>query len=601
MPELTRVLVANRGEIAVRIVRAARDAGLETVSIYADEDVDARHVEMADVAYCLDGSTAAETYLNPRRIMAAARRSRADAIHPGYGFLSENADFAQLVVDEGLTWIGPPPAAIRELGDKITARRLAARAGAPMVPATEGPVESGDEVLDFARRFGYPVAIKASFGGGGRGLKVAHSAEEVLELLGSARREALAAFGNGQCYVERYLERARHVEVQVLVDQGGRVVVAGTRDCSLQRRFQKLVEEAPAPFLSSPTRDVLNRTASEICRLAGYIGAGTVEFLLGAQEEVSFLEVNTRLQVEHPVTEETTGLDLVREQFRIAAGLSLDHLPDVVEPQRHSLEFRVNCEDPYRQFLPSPGVITRYREPSGPGVRVDSGVTEGDVVTGRFDALVAKLIVTGRDRQEALQRAARALQEFQVEGVRTTLEFHRDVVAADAFTTEPSRVHTRWIETEWVPPICGTPPEDPDPAVTGATGPCSERHTAVIEVDGRRHVIRYPDGVFSERGVPPPATVEATRSKPTFHRVGAGAGIEDAPGGDLIRSPMHGTVVKVMVSPGDGVSPGDVVVVLEAMKMENPVRADVSGVIVNVRVAEGSSVAHHDVICELSA
>jgi acetyl-CoA/propionyl-CoA carboxylase, biotin carboxylase, biotin carboxyl carrier protein len=460
VPRLSKVLVANRGEIAVRVVRACRDAGLASVAVYAEPDRDAPFVTLADEAFALGGTTAAESYLDIGKVIEAARRSGADGIHPGYGFLSENAEFAQAVLDAGLVWIGPTPQAIRDLGDKVTARHIAMRAGAPLVPGTSEPVSGADEVEAFADEHGLPVAIKAAFGGGGRGMKVAREQQEIRELYDSAVREAVAAFGRGECFVERYLDRPRHVEAQVLADTHGNVIVVGTRDCSLQRRFQKLVEEAPAPFLSDEQRTTIHESAKAICREAGYHGAGTVEFLVGEDGLISFLEVNTRLQVEHPVSEETSGLDLVREQFRIADGLELN-LRDDPAPRGHSIEFRINGEDAGRGFLPAPGTVTSISFPAGPGVRVDAGVTAGSVVGGQFDSLLAKLIVTGSDRAQALERSRRALAEFQVEGMATVLPFHRLVVDDPAFAAtaeDDFTVHTRWIETEWnntVPPFDG--------------------------------------------------------------------------------------------------------------------------------------------------
>ncbi|HEX2772967.1 MAG TPA: biotin carboxylase N-terminal domain-containing protein, partial [Micromonosporaceae bacterium] len=484
---MRKVLIANRGEIAVRVIRACRDAGLGSVAVYADSDRDALHATLADEAYALGGDTATETYLRIDKLIDVATRAGADAVHPGYGFLAENADFAQSVIDAGLTWIGPTPQAIRDLGDKVTARHIAQRAGAPLVPGTPDPVGGPDEVLAFAVDHGLPVAIKAAFGGGGRGLKVARTMEEIPALFESATREAVAAFGRGECFVERYLDKPRHVEAQVLADQHGNVIVVGTRDCSLQRRHQKLVEEAPAPFLTEAQRAQIHESAKAICREAGYHGAGTVEYLVGADETVSFLEVNTRLQVEHPVTEETAGVDLVREQFRVAAGEKLRFAEDPA-PRGHSIEFRINGEDPGRNFLPAPGTVTSLRLPSGPGVRVDAGIRSGDVIGGNFDSLLAKVIVTGETRTEALERARRALDEMVVEGMATALPFHRLIVRDPAFTSEPFTVHTRWIETEFdntVPPFAGAT------AGSGAAG-AAERETVVVEVGGKRLEVSLP-------------------------------------------------------------------------------------------------------------
>src|SRR5215475_10827202 len=474
---MRKVLIANRGEIAVRVIRACQDAGLASVAVYADSDRDALHAKLADEAYALGGDTATETYLRIDKLIDVAARSGADAVHPGYGFLAENADFAQAVLDAGLTWIGPTPQAIRDLGDKVTARHIAARAGAPLVPGTAEPVTDAAEIVEFAREHGLPVAIKAAFGGGGRGLKVARTIDEIPELFASATREAIAAFGRGECFVERYLDRPRHVEAQVLADQHGNVVVVGTRDCSLQRRHQKLVEEAPAPFLTDAQREAIHESAKAICRGANYHGAGTVEYLVGADGTISFLEVNTRLQVEHPVTEETAGVDLVREQFRIAAGEKLKHTADPTS-RGHAFEFRINGEDPGRNFLPAPGVVSTLVLPSGPGVRVDTGIESGSVIGGNFDSLLAKVIVTGETRSEALERARRVLDEMVVDGMATALPFHRMIVRDPAFTAEPFAVHTRWIETEWAG---GVEPFSPTDAA-GATGSPEERETVVVEV-----------------------------------------------------------------------------------------------------------------------
>ena len=584
---LRKVLVANRGEIAVRVIRACRDAGLASVAVYADPDRDAPFVRLADEAFALGGSTPGETYLAVDKILDVARRSGADAVHPGYGFLSENADFAQAVIDAGLTWIGPTPQAIRDLGDKVTARHIAMRAGAPLVPGTKEPVSGPEEVVAFASEYGLPVAIKAAFGGGGRGLKVARTLEEIPELYESAVREAVAAFGRGECFVERYLDKPRHVEAQVLADRYGNVVVVGTRDCSLQRRHQKLVEEAPAPFLTDEQRRTIHEAARAICREAGYHGAGTVEFLVGSDGTISFLEVNTRLQVEHPVSEETTGIDLVREQFRIAAGEKLRFDADPV-PRGHSIEFRINGEDAGRNFLPAPGTVTRFVAPSGPGVRVDSGVETGTVVGGQFDSLLAKLIVTGEDRAQALERARRALDEMVVEGMATVLPFHRLIVRDPAFTAEGPdgfAVHTRWIETEWnntVEPFT-------DPAEAAEETP---RQTVVVEVGGRRLEVSLPGdlalGGRSGRG-------KAGKAAP---RRRGGTSVA-AVSGDAVTAPMQGTIVKVAVEEGQQVSAGDLVVVLEAMKMENPVTAHKDGVVTGLSAEPGSTVSQGTVICEI--
>ncbi|MGA9694612.1 MAG: biotin carboxylase N-terminal domain-containing protein, partial [Pseudonocardiaceae bacterium] len=493
-PALRKVLIANRGEIAVRVIRACRDAGLTSVAVYADGDRDAPFVTLADEAFALGAASAAGSYLAQAKLLDVAARAGADSVHPGYGFLAENADFAQAVIDAELTWIGPSPQAIRDLGDKITARQLASKAGAPLVPGTRDPVSGPDEVVAFATEHGLPVAIKAAFGGGGRGLRVAHTIAEIPELFDSAVREAVSAFGRGECFVERYLDRPRHVEAQVLADQHGNIVIVGTRDCTLQRRHQKLVEEAPAPFLSDEQRHTIYEAARAICAEAGYTGAGTVEFLVGADGTVSFLEVNTRLQVEHPVSEETTGLDLVREQFRIAAGEKLTLRCD--PPSRgHAIEFRINAEDPARGFLPVPGVVTVFDPPSGPGVRLDAGVRAGTVIGDQFDSMLAKLIVVGADREQALARARRALAEFTVEGLPTVIPFHRAVVDDPAFAATDAdhfTVHTRWIETDFSAQFqpYGAVEEGP---------PEAPRQTVVVEVGGRRLEVSLP-GDLAPRG-----------------------------------------------------------------------------------------------------
>ncbi|WP_432545694.1 acetyl/propionyl/methylcrotonyl-CoA carboxylase subunit alpha [Kineococcus sp. SYSU DK004] len=572
---IEKVLVANRGEIALRVLRGARDAGIAGVAVYADPDADSPHVAAADEAFALGGSTAAETYLDAGKLLDVARRAGADAVHPGYGFLSENAEFAQAVLDAGLTWVGPPPEAIRLLGDKVSARRLARETGAPLVPGTAEPVADVEEVLAFAREHGLPVAVKAAHGGGGRGLKVARTLEEVPELFASATREAVAAFGRGECFVERWLDRPRHVEAQVLADDHGNVAVVGTRDCSLQRRFQKLVEEAPAPFLTDEQRERITTAAREVCRAAGYRGAGTVEFLVGEDGTTTFLEVNTRLQVEHPVTEEAYGVDLVAEQFRIAQGHPLSVVDDP-EPRAHAVEFRLNAEDPARGFLPAPGTVTRWDPPGGPGVRVDSGVRRGNPVGGGFDSLLAKLVVTGATREQALARARRALAEFEVEGVPTVLPFHRAVVDDPAFTAADGEftVHTRWIETEWAGREGGEAQEPVAPE------PAGQRRTLVLEVDGRRVTVTLPADELAA-----PAAAPRTR-----RRSSSGAAGTDAEPG-AVPAPMDGTVVRVAVEEGADVQRGDLLVVLEAMKMENPVTAPRAGTVRAVRVEAGAAVA----------
>jgi acetyl-CoA/propionyl-CoA carboxylase, biotin carboxylase, biotin carboxyl carrier protein len=587
---LRKVLIANRGEIAVRVIRACRDAGLASVAVYADDDRDAPFVRLADDAFALGGATPAESYLNQAALLDVAVRAGADAVHPGYGFLAENADFAQAVLDAGLTWIGPGPQAIRALGDKVTARHIATRAGAPLVPGTKDPVSGADEVVAFAEEHGLPVAIKAAFGGGGRGLKVARTMQEIPELFDSAVREAVSAFGRGECFVERYLDKPRHVEAQVLADQHGTVVVVGTRDCSLQRRHQKLVEEAPAPFLSDAQRRTIHEAARAICAEAGYYGAGTVEFLVGRDGAISFLEVNTRLQVEHPVSEETTGLDLVREQFRIAAGHRLTITADP-EPRGHAIEFRINGEDAARGFLPAPGTVTVFDPPSGPGVRLDAGVRSGSVVGGQFDSMLAKLIVVGADREQALERARRALAEFTVEGLPTVIPFHRAVLDDPAFTATGAAgfaVHTRWIETEFAGAL--QPYGAAGSSGPGQPEPAAERHTVVVEVGGRRLEVSLPGDLMPGRG-----TAGTARGRPR-RRGGSRA---SAVSGDAVTAPMQGTVVKVAVSDGDVVSAGDLLVVVEAMKMENPVTAHKRGTVTGLATHPGAPVSQGSVICEL--
>ncbi|MDH2455552.1 acetyl/propionyl/methylcrotonyl-CoA carboxylase subunit alpha [Corynebacterium bovis] len=583
---ITKVLVANRGEIAVRVIRAARDEGIDSVAVYAEPDADAPFVRMADEAFALGGQTPAESYLDSARILDAAAKSGADAIHPGYGFLSENADFAQAVEDAGLIWIGPSPDAIRALGDKVTARHIALAAEAPMAPGTKEPVADSDEVVAFAEEHGLPVAIKAAFGGGGRGMKVAYTMDEVAELFDSAVRESIAAFGRGECFVERYLDRARHVECQVLADMHGNYVVASTRDCSLQRRFQKLVEEAPAPFLTPEQTGRLHESAKAICREAGYYGAGTVEYLVGADGLISFLEVNTRLQVEHPVTEQVTGWDLVREQFRIAEGRELSRTTDP-ELHGHAFEFRINGEDAGSGFMPQPGTVTAYHEPSGPGVRMDSGVEEGAVVGGQFDSMLAKLIVWGETREQALERSRRALDEYTVEGLPTVIPFHRRIVTDPAFVGDGTSfgVYTRWIEEEWDNTV---EPWSADDATTG-TGDTVELPTErmVVEVDGRRVEIAVPgELVAGGRSLRRP-------------RKRSGGGSRHAVSGDTVAAPMQGTVIKILVADGDTVEEGDAVVVLEAMKMENAVKAHKSGTVTALSVTTGEGVTRGQALLDI--
>jgi len=569
---MKRVLIANRGEIALRVIRACKDHGLESVAMYSEEDRDALHTQSADFAYSLNGIVAKDTYLNIPKIIALAKESGADAVHPGYGFLSENASFAQAVVDAGLIWIGPPPAAISALGDKVSARRIAAKAGAPLVAGTKDPVTGHEEVLAFAKEHGLPVAIKAAFGGGGRGLKVARTMEEIPELYASAVREAIAGFGRGECFVERYLDKPRHVETQVLVDKHGHAVVVSTRDCSLQRRHQKLVEEAPAPFLTDAQNEELYRSSKAIMKEAGYIGAGTCEFLVGVDGTISFLEVNTRLQVEHPVSEEVTGIDLVREQFRIAMGESLGFDDPIV--RGHSIEFRINGEDPGRSFLPAPGRITAWNIPTGPGVRVDAGFRNGDVTGGNFDSLLAKLIVTGATRKEAIQRARRALAEFEVGGLATALTFHRAILEDPAFTEE-FKVYTSYIENEFKNNI---------PAFESSAAEIQTRVAAeklVAEVNGKRFeiLVHAPEPV-----------VKRHRAKQASVGGASGTGLT---------SPMQGTVVKIAVEEGQSVEAGELIIVLEAMKMEQPLNAHRSGVIKNLKAAIGETVASGTVLCDI--
>ena len=579
---MRKVLIANRGEIAVRVARACRDAGLASVAVYAEPDLDALHPRMADEAYALGGSTSAETYLDIEKIIKVAVECGADAVHPGYGFLAENAEFARAVAAAGLTWIGPPPEAIEALGDKVRARHIALEAGAPLTPGTPDPVRDAGEVLAFAREYGYPVAIKAAFGGGGRGLKVAWREDEVAELYESAVREATAAFGRGECFVERYLDRPRHVETQCLADAYGHVVVISTRDCSLQRRHQKLVEEAPAPFLTAAQTEALYRSSKDILRRAGDVGAGTCEFLVGQDGTISFLEVNTRLQVEHPVSEEVTGIDLVREMFRISEGEPLGY--DDPPARGHSIEFRINAEDPGRNFLPAPGTITAWNPASGPGVRVDSGYRAGMAVPQVYDSLIAKLIVTGASRAEALQRSARALAEFEVGGMPTVLPFHRAVVADPAFAGEPLRVHTRWIETEFDTPM-------PAQETAEAAEP-AERERLTVEVGGKRLEVIVPAGLG--RGT---ASQGAERARGS--RRGGGRSAVAGSGATLV-SPMQGTIVKIVASEGQRVSAGDVIVVLEAMKMEQPLTAHKDGTVTGLAVEVGQTVSAGAAICELA-
>jgi len=569
---MKRVLIANRGEIAVRVIRACQDHGLESVSIYSDEDRNSLHAQMATYSYALGATAPVSTYLNIPRIIEVAKQSGADAVHPGYGFLSENALFAQSVIDAGLIWIGPPPSAIKALGDKVSARKIAAKAGAPLVAGTADPVDNAEEIIAFAKEHGLPVAIKAAHGGGGRGLKIAHTFEEIPEAFASAVREAIAGFGRGECFVERYLEKPRHVETQLLVDKSGHAVVVSTRDCSLQRRHQKLVEEAPAPFLTEGQIQELYRSSKAIMKEVGYVGAGTCEFLIGADGTISFLEVNTRLQVEHTVSEEVTGIDLVRQQFRIAMGEELGF--DDPEIRAHSFEFRINGEDPGRSFLPAPGRITQWQIPTGPGVRVDAGFKNGDTIGGNFDSLLAKLIVTGATRVEAVQRARRALSEFKVGGLATALPFHRAIMEDPAFT-ENFTIHTSYIENEFtneIPPFAQSALE-------------SQTHAApehlVTEINGKRFEI----------------FVHAPEPVHKRHRAKQGA--SGASTGTALTSPMQGTVVKIAVEEGQIVEAGELIIVLEAMKMEQPLIAHRSGVISNLSAVIGETVSSGSTLCDI--
>ncbi|POH69748.1 acetyl-/propionyl-CoA carboxylase subunit alpha [Cryobacterium zongtaii] len=578
MSRITKVLIANRGEIAVRVIRAAKDSGILSVAVYADQDRDALHARLADEAYGLDGTSSAETYLVIEKILSIARRSGADAVHPGYGFLAENAAFARAVLDAGLIWIGPSPEAIEQLGDKVSARHIAEKVHAPMAPGTLNPVADASEVLDFVDQHGLPVAIKAAFGGGGRGLKVARTRDEVPELFDSAVREAVTAFGRGECFVEKYLDKPRHVETQCLADAHGNVVVISTRDCSLQRRHQKLVEEAPAPFLTEAQTTEMYRASKAILREVGYVGAGTCEFLIGQDGTVSFLEVNTRLQVEHPVSEEVTGIDLVREQFRLAEGGTLDYDDPIAVG--HSFEFRINGEDAGRGFMPAPGPVHVFKAAGGPGVRVDSGVQSGDEISGSFDSLLAKLIVTGATREQALERARRALDEFEVAGLPTVLPFHRMIVRDPAFAPTdgaPFSIYTRWIETEFentIAPWSGTVEDRPR---------SDARHSVVVEVDGRRIEVSLPSKLL-------PGTASEKTAGPAPRRRTAAHSVNTATG-DAVKAPMQATIVKILVTEGDTVVKGDLLLVLEAMKMEQPLTAHKDGVVGVIGAAVGSTVS----------
>lgn len=588
--KITKVLIANRGEIAVRIARAAKDSGILSVAVYADQDRDALHVKLADEAYALHGTTGPETYLVIEKIIDVARKSGANAVHPGYGFLAENADFARAVIAEGLIWIGPSPKAIEQLGDKVSARHVAEKVGAPLAPGTINPVSGAQEVLDFVAVHGLPVAIKAAFGGGGRGIKVAYKQEEVAELFESATREAIAAFGRGECFVEKYLEKPRHVETQCLADSHGNVVVVSTRDCSLQRRHQKLVEEAPAPFLTEDQVKRLYESSKAILKEVGYQGAGTCEFLVAQDGTISFLEVNTRLQVEHPVSEEVSGLDLVREQFRLAEGGVLDYADP--EVKGHSFEFRINGEDAGRNFMPAPGPVNLFKAPSGPGVRVDTGVESGDVISGSFDSMIAKLIVTGATREEALARSRRALAEMQVEGLPTVLPFHRKIVNDPAFIGDAEAntfgIYTRWIETEWHNDI------EAWSGIHESAAPVLDRNNVVVEVDGKRIEVSLPQRMFVAGGYGQSGAAAAAAPKRKSH--GSASGGDS---GNVVKAPMQSTVVKISVSVGDTVAEGDLLIVLEAMKMEQPMSAHKSGVVRSISAEVGVTIAAGTVLLEL--
>ena len=575
---ITKVLIANRGEIAVRIIRAAKDSGISTVSVYADSDRDSQHAKLADESYALNGETAAETYLVIEKLISIASRAKADAVHPGYGFLSENADFARAVTAAGLVWIGPSPEAIEQLGDKVSARKVAQKVGAPLAPGTINPVSDVSEVHAFVKEHGLPVAIKAAYGGGGRGIKIVREEGEIAEAFDSATREAIAAFGRGECFIEKYLDKPRHVETQCLADSHGNVVVVSTRDCSLQRRHQKLVEEAPAPFLSKQQEQELYESSKAILKEVGYVGAGTCEFLISQDGTISFLEVNTRLQVEHPVSEEVTGIDLVRQQFRIAQGEKLEF--EDPEIQAHSFEFRINGEDPGKNFLPSPGPVHQFLAPSGPGVRVDSGVVSGDRVSGNFDSMMAKLIVTGATRQEALERSRRALAEMQVNGLPTVLPFHRLIVDHPSFTAQDGNfaVYTRWIETEWENPI------EPWTGQAEPEQPREPRREIVVEVSGKRLEVSVPKRLLvgdigSHEGHAP----KRKKSSDAGSRTGAK--------GDSLVAPMQATVIKLAAEDGQKVEQGELIVVLEAMKMEQPLTAHKSGTVSNIAVAAGATIS----------
>ncbi|HJD90792.1 MAG TPA: ATP-grasp domain-containing protein [Corynebacterium urealyticum] len=587
---LKKVLIANRGEIAVRIARAARDLGIESVAVYSDADADNQHPVYADEAYPLRGESAADTYMNIPALLDIAARSGVDCVHPGYGFLAENADFARAVQDAGLVWVGPSPEAIETLGDKVAARQLATKVGAPLAPGTDQPIESWEEARDFAAEHGMPIAIKAAFGGGGRGLKVVHEEADIEEGFASAGREAKAAFGRGECYVEKFLTKPRHVEAQVLADTHGSVRIVGTRDCSVQRRFQKLVEEAPAPFLTDEQNTSIYEGAREICREAGYTGAGTVEFIVAEDGTVSFLEVNTRVQVEHPVTEVVSGVDIVQEQFRIAAGLELSFDADPV-PTGHAFEFRINAEDAANGFVPCPGLVRTFEPPTGPGVRVDTGVRSGSTIPGSYDSLIAKLIVWGPNRQAALRRSEEALRDLKIEGVRTVIPFHKDIIHHPAFAEDHLDVYTDWVDKEYVPGF-GDGNTDVEAAYT-------ERTEVNIEIDGKLHRVGLPMSVLSGLGGAP-AQDSAASAENAAAKGSAGSAASEPAGADSITSPYAGVLISWKVEDGAEVAEGDTVAIIEAMKMESPVKAPAAGTLRRSDIAEGGSVAQGEVLARIS-
>ena len=587
---LKKVLIANRGEIAVRIARAARDLGIESVAVYSDADADNQHPVFADEAYPLRGESAADTYMNIPTLLDIAARSGADCVHPGYGFLAENADFARAVQDAGLVWVGPSPEAIETLGDKVAARQLATKVGAPLAPGTDQPIESWEEARDFAAEHGMPIAIKAAFGGGGRGLKVVHEEADIEEGFASAGREAKAAFGRGECYVEKFLTKPRHVEAQVLADTHGNVRIVGTRDCSVQRRFQKLVEEAPAPFLTDEQNTSIYEGAREICREAGYTGAGTVEFIVAEDGTVSFLEVNTRVQVEHPVTEVVSGVDIVQEQFRIAAGLELSFDADPV-PTGHAFEFRINAEDAVNGFVPCPGLVRTFEPPTGPGIRVDTGVRSGSTIPGSYDSLIAKLIVWGPNRQAALRRSEEALRGLKIEGVRTVIPFHKDIIHHPAFAEDHLDVYTDWVDKEYVPGF-GDGNTDVEAAYT-------ERTEVNIEIDGKLHRVGLPMSVLSGLGAAP-AQGSAVSAENAAAKGSAGSAASEPAGADSITSPYAGVLISWKVEDGAEVAEGDTVAIIEAMKMESPVKAPAAGTLRRSDIAEGGSVAQGEVLARIS-